>query len=53
MRITDIREKTVSLSDPMSNAVISFLEMTASAVAIDINAGEKGTVTCDGFWSVG
>ena len=53
MRIIDIREKTVSLSDPMSNAVISFLEMTASAVAIDIDAGEKGTVTGYGFSSVG
>ena len=53
MHITDIREKTVSLSDPMSNAVISFLEMTASAVAIDIDAGEKGMVTGYGFSSIG
>ena len=53
MRVTDIREKAVSLSDPMSNAGISYLQMTASAVAIDIDAGEKGPVTGYGFSSVG
>ena len=53
MRITDIREKPVSLAAPMSNAAISFLQMTASAVAIDIDAGEKGTITGYGFSSVG
>jgi len=53
MRITDIRERAVSLSDPMSNAAISFLEMTASAVAVDVDAGEKGIVTGYGFSSVG
>lgn len=53
MRITDIREKAVSLADPMSNAGISYLQMTASAVAIDIDAGEKGTITGYGFSSVG
>jgi L-alanine-DL-glutamate epimerase-like enolase superfamily enzyme len=53
MRITGIREKPVSLSDPMSNAAISFLQMTASAVAIDIDAGDRGKVTGYGFSSVG
>lgn len=53
MRITAIREKAVSLSDPMSNAAISFLQMTASAVAIDIDAGDRGMVTGYGFSSVG
>ena len=53
MRIKDIRERPVSLSDPMSNAGISYLQMTASAVAIEIDAGEKGTVTGYGFSSVG
>ena len=41
MRIKNIRERPISLSDPMSNAGISYLHMTASAVAIDIDAGEK------------
>ena len=53
MRITDIRERPVSLAAPMSNAAISFLQMTASAVAIDIDAGEKGIITGYGFSSVG
>lgn len=53
MRIKDIRERPVSLSDPMSNAGISYLQMTASAVAIDIDAGDKGMVTGYGFSSVG
>ena len=53
MRIKDIRERPVSLSDPMSNAGISYLQMTASAVAIEIDAGAKGTVTGYGFSSVG
>ncbi|MEE2996212.1 MAG: enolase C-terminal domain-like protein [Pseudomonadota bacterium] len=53
MRIKDIREFPVSLSNPMSNAGISFLEMTASAVAIDIDADAKGVVTGYGFSSVG
>ena len=53
MRIKDIREFPVSLSDPMSNAGISFLEMTASAVAIDIDADAKGVITGYGFSSVG
>ena len=35
MRIKDIRERPVSLSDPKSNAGISYLQMTASAVAIE------------------
>ncbi len=53
MRITGIREKPVSLSDPMSNAAISFQEMTASAVAIDIDTGDRGKITGYGFSSVG
>ncbi len=53
MRIKNIRERPISLSDPMSNAGISYLHMTASAVAIDIDAGEKGIVTGYGFSSVG
>lgn len=53
MRIVDIRERSVSLSDPMSNAGISYLQMTASAVAIDIDAGDRGPVTGYGFSSVG
>ena len=53
MRIKDIRERPVSLSDPMSNAGISYLQMTASAVAIEIDAGDQGTITGYGFSSVG
>lgn len=53
MRITDIREKPVSLAAPMSNAAISFLQMTASAVAIEVDTGERGKVTGYGFSSVG
>ncbi|MAM67791.1 MAG: mandelate racemase [Rhodospirillaceae bacterium] len=53
MRIIEIREKPVSLSDPMSNAAINFQEMTASAVAIVVDAGHKGTFTGYGFSSVG
>lgn len=53
MRIIDIREKPVSLAAPMSNAAISFLQMTASAVAIDVDTGDKGVVTGYGFSSVG
>ena len=53
MRIVDIRERAVSLSNPMSNAAISFLEMTASALAIEIDAGQRGTFTGYGFSSVG
>lgn len=53
MRIKDIREKVVSLSDPMSNAAMSYLQMTASAVAIDVDAGDRGLVTGYGFSSVG
>ena len=53
MRITAIRDRTVSLSDPMSNASISFGEMTASAVAVDIDSGYSGVVTGYGFSSIG
>ena len=34
MRITDIRERTVSIAAPISNAVIDFGEMTISTVAV-------------------
>tara|TARA_B100000700_G_scaffold320394_4_gene417594 strand:- start:2729 stop:3883 length:1155 start_codon:yes stop_codon:yes gene_type:complete len=53
MRIKDIRERRVSLADPMANAGISYLQMTASAVAIEVEADEKGIVTGYGFSSVG
>ena len=53
MHIKDIRERSVSLADPMANAGISYLQMTASAVAIEIDADEKGIVTGYGFSSVG
>ena len=53
MRIIDIRERAVSLSDPMSNAAINFQEMTASAVAIDVECQSGKVVTGYGFSSVG
>ena len=53
MRVTAIRNRTVSLADPMANANIGFGEMTASAVAVEIDAGPKGTVTGYGFSSIG
>ena len=34
MRITDIREKTIPLNASMTNAAISFDDMTASIVAV-------------------
>jgi len=34
MRITDIREKTVSIASPMANAYIDFSKMTCSVVAV-------------------
>ena len=52
MRIAAIRERAVSLARPVSSAAIGFDEMTASAVAIDIDTG-RGTVTGYGFSSVG
>ncbi|MEX2455083.1 MAG: mandelate racemase, partial [Rhodospirillaceae bacterium] len=52
MRITAIREKTVSLSDPASPSPDASREMTASAVAIDVET-PSGTVTGYGFSSIG
>ena len=52
MRITAIRERAVSLARPVSNAAIGFHEMTASAVAADIDTGRE-IVTGYGFSSVG
>ncbi|HEX7067823.1 MAG TPA: mandelate racemase, partial [Candidatus Limnocylindria bacterium] len=34
MRITDIRERTVSIGTPIANAVIDFSAMTISLVAV-------------------
>lgn len=34
MRITDIRERTVPINDPIANAYIDFLKMTCSVVAL-------------------
>ena len=53
MKIVGIREKRVSLAHPLSNAAIDFREMTASAVAVEIDAGGKGIVTGYGFSSIG
>ena len=53
MKIVGIREKRISLAHPLSNAAIDFREMTASAVAVEIDAGGKGIVTGYGFSSIG
>lgn len=53
MRVAAVREMPVSLSDPMANAGIGFGGMTASAVAVDVDAGAAGTITGYGFSSVG
>ena len=54
MRITDVRERTVSLADPMRNAAISFDDMTASAVAVVTDVVRDGApVIGYGFSSVG
>ena len=52
MRITAIREKPVSLIDPLS-AADSSREMSASAVAVEIDTGDRGRVTGYGFSSPG
>lgn len=52
MRIRRIREKTVSLTDPASPAPDSSREMTASAVAVDVET-PSGRVTGYGFSSIG
>ena len=54
MRITDVRERTVSLADPMRNAAIGFDDMTASAVAVVTDVVRDGApVIGYGFSSVG
>lgn len=54
MRITDIRERTVTLADPMRNASIAFNEMTLSAVAIETDLVRDGRkVIGYGIGSVG
>lgn len=42
MRITDLREKTVSIASPISNAYIDFSKMTCSVVAITTDVVRDG-----------
>jgi D(-)-tartrate dehydratase len=42
LRITELRERTVSIAAPMRNAAIGFGEMTASAVALVSDRGLTG-----------
>jgi D(-)-tartrate dehydratase len=42
MKILDIREKTISLADPMRSAAIGFDQMTVSAVAVVTDAVRDG-----------
>jgi L-alanine-DL-glutamate epimerase-like enolase superfamily enzyme len=42
MRITDIREKTVSIASPIANAYIDFSKMTCSVVAVVIDVVRDG-----------
>ena len=42
MKITEIREKTVSIASPMRNAVIDFSNMTISAVAVETDQVLEG-----------
>ncbi|MEE2970718.1 MAG: enolase C-terminal domain-like protein [Pseudomonadota bacterium] len=54
MRILDIRERTVSLADPMRSAAIGFDDMTVSAVALVTDAVRGGeNVVGYGFGSIG
>ncbi len=54
MRITDIRERTVSISAPIANAVIDFRGMTLSLVAVMTDVQREGwRVTGYGFNSNG
>ena len=54
MRIVDIRERTVSLANPMQNAAIGFDEMTASAIAVVTDVARDGApVVGYGFSSIG
>lgn len=42
MRITDIREKTVSIASPIANAYIDFSRMTCSVVAVVTDVVREG-----------
>ena len=42
MKILDIREKTISLADPMRSAAIGFDQMTVSAVAVVTDVARDG-----------
>ena len=42
MRITDIREKTVSIASPIANAYIDFSKMTCSVVAVVTDVARDG-----------
>jgi len=54
MKIFDIRERTVSLADPMRSAAIGFHDMTVSAVAVVTDAVRDGrNVVGYGFGSIG
>lgn len=53
MRIIDIREATASIRSEIANAVISFAEMTVSAIALEVEAGNGRRVTAYGFTSNG
>lgn len=53
MRIVDIREATASIRSEIANAVISFAEMTVSAIALEVEAGHGRRVTAYGFTSNG
>ncbi|MEM8814519.1 MAG: enolase C-terminal domain-like protein [Pseudomonadota bacterium] len=54
MKITDIREKTVSIASPIRNAVIDFSSMTISVVAIHTDRSADGqALTGYGFTSNG
>lgn len=53
MRIVDIREATASIRSEIANAVISFSEMTVSAIALEVEAGNGRRVTAYGFTSNG
>ena len=54
MRITEIRDETVSIRSEISNAFISFAEMTVSAVAVMSDVVRNGKPVCGfGFNSNG
>src|SRR5262249_12466573 len=54
MRITALREKTVSIGAPVRNASIAFDAMTASALVVETDAMRNGKKVCGvAFDSVG